>query len=88
MREAQMAQNEAAAEQSPSNYEASYASERKAYLAQVALNNEYKHEVAVQHNMIVQLRGQVATTQKTGNVAQAPAQPARVATTSYGWGTL
>lgn len=89
-REAQMAQNQAAAEESAANYQASYASERKAYLAQVALNNEYKHEVAVQHNMIVQLRGQVAAAKRSTVTTgyNQPAQPARVATTSYGWGTL
>jgi hypothetical protein len=36
----------------------------------------------------VQMRNQLASAQKSGNVAASPAQPARVATTSYGWGDL
>jgi hypothetical protein len=87
-KEDQMASAQAQAEESANNSQAAYASEHRAYLAQVAINGEYKHEVAVQHQMIVQMRGQLASAQKTGYVAAAPAQPARVATTSYGWGNL
>jgi hypothetical protein len=87
-KEDQMAQAQAAADESADNAQAAYAAERRAYLAQVAINGEYKHEVAVQHSMIVQMRNQLASAQRSGYVAAAPAQPARVATTSYGWGTL
>jgi hypothetical protein len=87
-KEDQMATSQAQAEESANNSQAAYASERKAYLGEVAINAEYKHEVAVQHRMIFQMRGQLAAAQKTGYVAAAPAQPARVATTSYGWGNL
>jgi hypothetical protein len=87
-KEDQMASAQAQAEENANNAQAAYVSERKAYLAQVAINNEYKHEVAVQHKLIVQMRNQLASVQKSGNVGASPAQPARVATTSYGWGNL
>jgi hypothetical protein len=87
-KEDEMASAQAQAEENANNSQAAYQSERKAYLAQVALNGEYKHEVAVQHQMIVQMRNQLAAAQKAGNVAAAPAQPVRVATVSYGWGQL
>jgi hypothetical protein len=79
-KEDRMATAQAQAEESADNSEAAYQAERRAYLSQVAINAEYKHEVAVQHRMIVQMRAQLART--------ASAQPARVATTSYGWGQL
>jgi len=87
-KEDQMASAQAAADESADNAQAAYAAERRAYQAQVAINGEYKHEVAVQHSMIVQMRNQLASAQRSGYVAAAPAAPARVATTSYGWGTL
>jgi hypothetical protein len=95
-KEDEMARAQASAEESANNSQAAYASERRAYLAQVALNSEYKHEVAVQHKMIVALRKQVASTNKARAMAVAPvpapgqnqAQPVRVATTSMGWGNL
>src|SRR5580658_4558899 len=87
-KEDQMAQAQAAADESADNAQAAYAAERRAYLAQVAINGEYKHEVAVQHSMIVQMRNQLASAQRSGYVAAAPAQPVHVATTSYGWGSL
>ena len=91
-KEDEMASAQASAEESASNSQAAYQSERKAYLAQVALNSEYKHEVAVQHKMIVALRNQVASANKSRGMAAAPVQgqtlPARVATTSLGWGNL
>jgi hypothetical protein len=87
-KESQMASAQAAAEESADNAQAAYTAERHAYLAQVAINGEYRHEVAVQHAMIVQMRDQLASAQRSGYVAAAPAQPARVATTSYGWGQL
>jgi hypothetical protein len=83
-----MASAQASAEESADNAQAAYAAERRAYLAQVAINGEYKHEVALQHKLIVQMRNQLASNQRSGNVGAAPAPPARVATTSYGWGTL
>jgi hypothetical protein len=87
-KEDEMASAQAQAEASANNAQAAYQAERKAYLAQVALNGEYKKEVAVQHKMIVQMRGQLASAQKAGNVGSAPAAATRVATTSYGWGNL
>jgi hypothetical protein len=87
-KEDQMASAQAQADESADNAQAAYQSERKAYLAQVAINGEYKHEVALQHKLIVQMRGQLVSAQKPGNVSAAPAPPARVATTSYGWGAL
>jgi hypothetical protein len=85
-KEDEMASAQARAEANANNSQAAYAAERRAYLAQVALNNEYKREVAVQHKMIVQMRTQLAAAQRARNMAAAPAQPARVATTSMGWG--
>jgi hypothetical protein len=90
-KEDEMASAQASAEENANDAQAAYQSERKAYLAQVALNREYKHEVAVQHSMIVQLRRQVASANTGRAMAAAPgspAQPARVATTSQGWGNL
>jgi hypothetical protein len=87
-KEDEMASAQAQAEESANNAQAAYAAERRAYLAQVAINGEYKHEVAIQHRMIVQLRGQVASASRSRSAYAAPAQPARVATTSYGWGSL
>jgi hypothetical protein len=85
-KEDEMASAQAQAEENANDAQAAYHSERKAYLAQVALTGEYKHEVAVQHRMIAQLRSQLALAHRTGNAV--PAAPARVATTSYGWGNL
>lgn len=87
-KEDEMASAQAQAEENANNAQAAYQSERKAYLAQVAINGEYKREVALQHKLIVQMRRQLASAQKPGNVSIAPAPPARVATTSYGWGAL
>jgi hypothetical protein len=94
-RYAQDAANQAAAEAQANNAQAAYAAERQAYLHQVALNGEYRHEEAIQHSMIVKLRNQVASQQRQlrGTAqAQAPvnatATAPRVATVSYGWGAL
>jgi hypothetical protein len=93
-KEDEMASAQAQAEANANNAQAAYAAERKAYLAQVAINNEYKHEVAVQHKMIVQMRSQLAAEQRARNVGAAPVSapgaqaPVRVATTSMGWGNL
>jgi hypothetical protein len=87
-KEDQLASAQAQADENADNAQAAYQSERRAYLAEVAINGEYKHEVALQHRLIAQMRGQLGSTQTPGNVSAAPAQPARVATVSYGWGTL
>lgn len=93
-KEDEMASAQASAEVSANNSQAAYAAERKAYLAQVALNNDYKKEVAAQHKVIVGLRSQLAASNKARAMANAPvaapgqAQPVRVATTSLGWGNL
>ena len=60
----------------------------RAYRAQVAINGEYKHEVAVQHSMIVQMRASWPRRSAPATSPPLRRQPARVATTSYGWGTL
>jgi hypothetical protein len=89
-REAAMAQQQAAAEESAQNAQAAYASERQAYLHEVAINAQYKREVSIQHNMIVSMRKQLAQSQPQQHAA-APGQPTRVAavrTVSYGWGAL
>src|ERR1700734_6483 len=70
-KEDEMASAQAQADESADNAQAAYAAERRAYLAQVAINGEYKHEVAVQHKMIVQMRGQLASANKAGYVASA-----------------
>jgi hypothetical protein len=90
-KEDQMASAQATAEENADNAQAAYSAERRAYRAQVAINNEYKHEVAVQHSMIVRLRRRLASANRprAAVAAAAPAaQPDRVATTSMGWGTL
>jgi len=84
-REAAMSEQQAETAAAAQNAQAAYQAERRAYLNQVALNGEYKREVALQHNMIVKLRQQVAQSQPAGG------QPARVAaarSVSYGWGAL
>jgi hypothetical protein len=89
-READMAQQQAAAEESAQNAQAAYASERQAYLHQVAINAEYQREVTIQHNMIVAMRKQLAGSQPQQQ-ASSNQQPTRVAaarTVSYGWGAL
>jgi hypothetical protein len=90
-KEDQMASAQASAEANADNAQAAYASERRAYKAQVAINSDYKHEVAVQHSVIVQLRRQLASAQRPRTTAVAVPQqaaPAHVATTSMGWGNL
>lgn len=87
-KEDQMASAQAQSEENANDAQAAYAAERKAYRAQVAVTADYRHEVAVQHRMIVHMRDQLASAQRQGYVAAAPAQPAHVATTSDGWGNL
>ena len=84
-REDEMSRRQAAAEESANNYQAAYQSEKRAYAHQVAINAEYKREVALQHRMIVSMRQQAK--QRTALVSPSGNVPARnVATTSYGWG--
>jgi hypothetical protein len=85
-KEDQMASAQAQAEAQANNSAAAYQAERRAYLSQVALNRDYKREVAVQHQLIVSLRRQLAAA-NPGNAVAQPVAP-RVATTSVGWGTL
>ncbi len=91
-KEDEMASAQASAEENASNAQAAYAAERRAYLAQVALNNDYKREVAAQHKLIVNMRAQLASANRPQQAAAAgvaaPPAPVRVATTSYGWGSL
>jgi len=85
-REAAMAQQQADTEAAAQNAQAAYRAERQAYLHQVALNKEYQHEVSIQHDMIVQMRKQLAQQQAPANGA--PTRVAAARTVSYGWGQL
>jgi hypothetical protein len=65
------------------NAQAAYAAERRAYDNEVAVNAEYKHEVATQHTLIESLRKEVAlqksrAARATAQVRSQP-QPARAA---------
>jgi hypothetical protein len=93
------ARRQAAAEASANNAQAAYATEKRLYENQVALNQQYKREAAIQHNEIVKLRNQVAYEKQHAfaqpaqvTVPQAQTQgrplPVRVAVMSYGWGAL
>lgn len=88
------ARRQASAEASANDAQAAYATEKRLYENQVALNGQYKREVAIQHNEIVKLRNQVAYEKKHAfaqpqAVVPAPQpQPVRVASVSYGWGAL
>jgi hypothetical protein len=73
------------------NAEAAYEAERSAYQHEAALVAGYKHEVAVQHQVVQQLRHQLATTPRSAQpMAQAPGhgQVASRSGQSLGWGTL
>lgn len=87
-REDAMSQQRAAAEESANNAQAAYAAEKASYNHQVAINNELKHEVAVQHSMIVSMRSRMNKQTAVLKAAQpaAAGAPARVAMTTYGWG--
>ena len=81
---------------------AAYNQEKKAYDSEAALVSDLKREVSYQHNVIDQLRRQVAAMQPQGVsgkpsnfVAQttlvkptAVGGEKQVAVTSYGWGTI
>jgi len=98
---AQYDQQQAALSAQNANMQAAYNSERSAYVHEVALVNEYKKEVAYQHQVVLsqqrqlaQLRGQtglsgssgfVRPTQATAVAHSAHEQPQVV---SYGWGTF
>jgi hypothetical protein len=69
------------------NAEAAYEAERSAYQHEAALVAGYKHEVAVQHQVVQQLRHQLATTQR-GSPSGAHPQVASRPGQSLGWGTL
>ncbi len=66
------ARRQATAESQASNAQAAYAAERRAYDNEVALNAEYRHEVATQHGMIESLRRQVASNRSHAAVAARP----------------
>ena len=66
------ARRQATAESQASNAQAAYAAERRAYDNEVALNAEYKHEVATQHGLIESLRRQVALDRSHAAVASRP----------------
>jgi hypothetical protein len=83
------------------NMQAAYSSEHSAYNHEVALVNEYRKEVAYQHQVvqaqqkqIAQLRRQMGVSHSTSFVQ--PTQPTAVAhsaheqpqVVSYGWGTF
>jgi len=83
------------------NMQSAYASERSAYLHEVALVNEYKKEVAYQHQVVVsqqhqlaQLKGQMGGSRSSSFVQ--PTQATAVAhsahelpqVVSFGWGTF
>lgn len=81
---------------------AAYAAEKKAYDSEAALVSDLKREVAYQHDVVDQLRRQVAALQPrgvTGRPTNFVAQTTlvkptsvggeqQVAVTSYGWGTI
>jgi hypothetical protein len=83
--------------------QAAYNSERKAYESEAALVADLKKEVSYQHNMIEQLRHQVAIMQPAGTSAAHPSNfvaqttlvkptpvggEQQVAVVSYGWGSI
>jgi hypothetical protein len=85
------------------NAQAAYASEKRAYDSEAALVTDLKKEVAYQHDIVQQLRQQVAAMQPKGAsgkstssfVAQTTlVKPTpvggekQVAVTSYGWGSI
>ena len=82
---------QAALQAQNANMQAAYNSERQAYLHEAALVNEYKKEVAYQHQVIGQMQRQ-AGSHAAGFVANSPAgaKPvaARAQVVSYGWGTF
>jgi hypothetical protein len=97
---AEDARNQAAAESAANNAQAAYQAEHSAYVHEAALVSEYKHETSLQHNEIVRLRHQLASArppQAPQSQSYAPAaapaaangpQAVRVASVSYGWGSL
>jgi hypothetical protein len=89
------AQQQAALQAQNADMQSAYNSERQAYLHEVALVNEYKKEVAYQHQVVVEQGaqlGQLGVSPATGFVQNAPlgAKPAPAApqVVSYGWGTF
>jgi hypothetical protein len=86
-------QEQAALQAQNANMQAAYASERQAYLHEAALVNEYKKEVAYQHDVVQtqdrQLK-ELGVSPATGFVEKSPAgaKPASPQVVSYGWGTF
>jgi len=83
------------------NMQAAYASERSAYNHEVALVNEYKKEVAYQHQVVTSQQQQIAQLQGQAGLSHSmtfaqPTQPTAIAhsghaqpqVVSYGWGTF
>lgn len=68
------ARRQADAQAQASNAQAAYAAERRAYDNEVALNAEYKHEVATQHTMIESLRKNVAQARSAARATQTAAR--------------
>ncbi|MGH7708177.1 MAG: hypothetical protein ACREM8_01025 [Vulcanimicrobiaceae bacterium] len=94
---AEDARRQANVEAQRNNLAAALSDERQAYQHQVAINQEYKHEVAIQHDAIVKLRQQVAQTDRHGFAvpvaltnAKASSKAAAVPSNAvaYGWGAL
>jgi uncharacterized protein involved in exopolysaccharide biosynthesis len=91
---AEDARQQAALESQNSNMQAAYNSERTAYSNARAEIVDLKREVAYQHSVIVQQRGQVAMqtgfgTQPATRVAAASYGPGKqVSMVSYGWGQI
>jgi hypothetical protein len=98
---AQYDQRQAQLSAENANMQAAYLSQRSAYNNEVALVNEYKKEVAYQHQVVLsqqkqiaQLKGQTGLSHSTGFVQ--PTQATAVAHSaheqpqviSYGWGSF
>jgi hypothetical protein len=85
------ARRQADAQAQANDAHAAYLSERRAYENEVALVAQYKRETAIQHQQILSLRKQIAATSDgTHAVAHASAKSGtiRIASTSWGWGSL
>jgi len=82
---------QAATQAQANNAQAAYQSERSAYEHEAALVAGYKHEVAVQHQMVLQLRHQLAMSNRGSQTASKPVAHGTVAVRpgqSLGWGSL
>jgi hypothetical protein len=79
---AEDARNQAAAENQAANAQAAFVSERRAYENEVALVDQYKREVALQHNEVLALRKQVAAAGTNHTAFAQSARPLAPARTS------